>query len=222
MSRVAIAAIVILLGASTSAFAGTIYFTGSNDAKPLVQASGDLDLKTENFLSSGTGKSTNLVKEFDEVNATTVADMGTLTVIITNPSTSGWMFFTLYTSTGEEIQVGIGDNLDDGTISAYVTLDAKTNFEVPNSDNAVGYRLSSDRSTWGIETTMDYGKTWNAGLSWELDSLPEGLTGARVIDVIALGAYDATAGYCQVSWECGDFDNLNEPNPSCTAEGDGG
>jgi hypothetical protein len=183
----------------------------------LVQATGDLDLKTDNFLASGTGKSTNLVEEFDEVKPTTVAGMGALTVIITKSSTSGWMFFTLYTSTGEEIQVGIGDNLEDGTISAYVTLDAKTNFEVPNSDNAVGYRLSSDGSMWGIETTRDYGKTWNDGLSWNLDALPEGLTRGRVIDIIALGSYDATAGYCQVSWECDDFENLNAPNPSCAA-----
>jgi len=221
MSRVAMLAMLILLGVNASAFGGTIYFTGSNDAKPLVQASGDLNLDMENFLSSGTGKSTNLIEEFAEVKATTVAGMGTLTVIIANPSTSGWMFFNLYSADGGEIQVGIGDNLEDGTISAYVTLDAKTNFEVPNSDNAVGYRLSSDRSTLGIETTLDYGKTWNAGLSWGMDSLPEGLTGDRVIDVIALGAYDATAGYCQVSWACDDFEDLNAPNPSCTVEDDG-
>ena len=203
---------------SISAFAGTIHFTGSNDAKPLVQASGELDLNSDNFLTSGTGKSTNLVNEFDEVNPTTVAGMGTLTVIITNPSTSGWMFFNLYTSSGEEIQVGIGDNLEDGTISAYVTLDAKTNFEVPNSDNAVGYRLSSGGSTWAIETTKDYGETWNAGSSWDLDGLPEGLTGDRIIDIMAIGAYGATAGYRQVSWECDDFDDLNAPNPSCAAD----
>lgn len=220
MNRVVILAVSILFAGSTSAFAGTIYFTGSNDTEPLVQASGDLNLNKSSFLTSGTGKSTNLVKEFGEVNATTVAGMGTLTVIITEPSTSGWMFFTLYTASGGEIQVGIGDNLEDGTISAYVTLDAKTNFEVPNSDNAVGYRLSSDGFTWGIETTVDYGKTWSEGLSWNLDSLPDGLTRDRVIDVLAIGAYDATAGYCQVSWECDDFDDLNAPNPSCALEGD--
>jgi len=218
MSRVIALAVLILFVASTSAFAGTIYFTGSDDAKPLVQASGDLDLNASNFLTSGTGKSTNLVDEFAEVKPTSVAGMGTLTVILTKPSTSGWMFFTLYSATGGEIQVGIGDNLDDGTISAYVTLDAKTNFEVPNSDNAVGYRLSSDKSIWKIETTMDYGKTWNDGSSWKLDALPDGLTRDRVIDIIALGSYDATAGYCQVSWDCDDFDDLNAPNPSCAIE----
>lgn len=69
-------------------FAGTIYFTGSNDTKPLVKASGDLNLNTSNFLTSGTGKSTNLVTEFAEVNAATVARMGTLTVILTQPSVS--------------------------------------------------------------------------------------------------------------------------------------
>jgi fructan beta-fructosidase len=205
----------MVLCGGTSAFAGAIYFTGSDDAKPLIAASGDLSLSPGSFLTSGTGKSTNLVTEFAEVNATTLAGMGTLTVILTQPSTSGWMHINLYTASGGEIQVGIGDNLVDDTISAYITIDAETNFEVLNSDNAVGYRLSSDGSTWSIETTMDYGKTWIEGLSWDMADLPGKLTGDRVIDVVAIGAYGATAGYCQVSWECGDFDDLNAPNPSC-------
>ena len=144
--------------------------------------------------------------------------MGTLTVILTEPSTSGWMFLKLYTASGGEIQVGIGDNEVDGTISAYITFDAELNFEVPNSDNAVGYRLASDGSTWSIETTMDYGRTWNEGLSWDLTDLPGDLTGDRVIDVIEIGAWFASAGYCQVSWDCDDFEDLNAPNPTCAGK----
>jgi hypothetical protein len=45
------------------------------------------------------------------VKATTVAGMGTLTVILTEPSTSGWMYINLYTASGGEIQVGIGDKI---------------------------------------------------------------------------------------------------------------
>jgi fructan beta-fructosidase len=211
--------LVVCCGAS--AFAGTVYFTGSQDASPLVAASGDLSLGEGGFLTSGTGKSTNLVTEFAEVNATTVEGMGTLTVILTEPSTSGWLFLKLYTASGGEVQVGIGDNEADNTISAYITIDAELNHEVPNSDNAVGYRLASDGSTWSIETTMDYGRTWNEGLSWDMAGLPGGLTGDRVIDVIEVGAWGATAGYCQVSWDCDDFDDLNAPNPTC-AEKDRG
>jgi len=210
----------MVLCSGMSAFAGTIYFTGSDDAKPLVKASGDLNLETSSFLTSGTGKSTNLVTEFAEVNATSVAGMGTLTVILTEPSTSGWMYINLYTASGGEIQVGIGDNEIDSTISVYITIDGKVNNEVPGSDNAVGYRLSSDGSTWSIETTEDYGRTWIAGLSWDMASLPGGLTGDRVLDVLEIGAYGATAGYCQVSWSCADFDDLNAPNPSCAVEGE--
>ena len=208
----------MVLCGSTNAFAGTLYFSGSQDTSPLVGASGDLNLDTSNFLTSGTGKSTDLVKEFSAVKPTTLARMGTLTVILTEPSTSGWMYFNLYTASGGEIQVGIGDNLQDGTISAYITLDAKLNHEVPGSRNAVGYRLSSDASTWSIETTHDYGTTWNEGLSWPMDDLPGDLTADRAIDVIALGAYNATAGYCEITWECADFDDLTAPNPSCQKE----
>ena len=176
MSRILVLVMTMVLCASMSAFAGTIYFTGSDDAHPLIQAPdhplaetpGDLSLNAGNFLTSGTGKTTDLVAEFAEVNATTLAGMGTLTVILTEPSTSGWMFTQLYSTSGGEIQVGIGDNLEDGTISAYITTDAHENFEVPGSDNAVGYRLSSDGSTWSIESTHDYGVTWVAGLSWDM------------------------------------------------------
>ncbi len=215
MSRVVALVMSMVLCGGMSAFAGTIYFTGSDDTNPLVEASGDLSLNTSNFLTSGTGKSTNLVTEFAEVNATTVAGMGTLTVILTEPGTSGWMYINLYTASGGEIQVGIGDNEIDSTISAYLTIDGAVNNEAPGSDNAVGYRLSSDGSTWSIESTMDYGGTWIAGLSWDMASLPGGLTGDRVLDVLEIGANGATAGYCQVSWGCADFDDLNAPNPSC-------
>ena len=77
MSRVIALVLSMVWCGSMSAFAGTIYFTGSDDTKPLVKASGDLSLNTNNFLTSGTGKSTNLVTEFDEVNATTLAGTGT-------------------------------------------------------------------------------------------------------------------------------------------------
>jgi len=218
MSRVVALVTAMILCGGVNASAGIIYFTGSEDAYPLVKASGDLSLNTSSFLISGTGKSTNLVTEFDQVNATTLARMGTLTVILTEPNKSGWMYFNLYSASGGEIQVGIGDNLVDGTISTYLTIDAQTNFEVPDSDNAVGYRLSSDGSTWSIESTMDYGKTWIAGLSWEADRLPGGLKGDRAVDIFAIGSYGASAGYCEVSWECVDFDDMNTPNPSCTVE----
>jgi hypothetical protein len=175
------------------------------DESPLVAASGDLSLGKGGFMTSGTGKTTNLVTEFAEVNATTVEGMGTLTVILTEPSTSGWMFMKLYTASGGEIQIGIGDNEVDGTISAYITFDADVNFEVPDSDNAVGYRLASDGSTWSLETTMDYGRTWSKGLSWDMENLPAGLSNDRVIDVIEIGAWFASAGYCQVSWDCDDL-----------------
>jgi hypothetical protein len=69
--------LVVWWGASASA--GTVYFTGLGDASPLVAASGDLSLGKGGFLTSGTGKTTNLVSEFAEVNATTVEGMGTLT-----------------------------------------------------------------------------------------------------------------------------------------------
>jgi fructan beta-fructosidase len=205
---------ILVFGGST-AFAGTVYFTGSGDASPLVAASGDLSLGKGGFLTSGTGKSTNLVTEFAELKPTTVEGMGTLTVILTEPSTSGWLFLKLYSASGGEIQVGIGDNEVDGEISAYITVDAELNFEVPDSDNAVGYRLASDGTTWSIETTMDYGRTWNEGLSWDLADLPGELTGDREIDVIEIGAWFASAGYCQVSWECADFADLNAPDPTC-------
>ena len=158
MSRSVALVVSILVGAE--ALAGTIYFTGSTDNHRLVAGSGDLSLRENHFLDSRRGKSTNLVKEYDEVNATTIARMGTLTVILNEPNESGWMHFNLYTAAGGEIQVGIGDNLDDGTISVYLTIDGKTNFEIPNSDHAVGYRLSSDESTWSIQSTVDYGRTW--------------------------------------------------------------
>jgi len=106
MSRVAALVMSMFLCGGTSAYAGTIHFTGSDDTKPLVAASGDLSLRTGSFLTSGTGKSTNLVTEFAEVGATTLAGMGTLTVILTQPSTSGWMHINLYTASGGEIQVG--------------------------------------------------------------------------------------------------------------------
>ena len=199
------------------AFAGTVYFTGYGDTSPLVAASGDLSAGKGGFLTSGTGRTTNLVTEFVEINPTTVKGMGTLTVILNEPNTAGWMFMKLYTASGGEIQMGIGDNEVDGTISAYITFDAEMNFEVPNSDNAVGYRLASDGSTWSLETTMDYGRTWNEGLSWDMGDLPAGLSSDRVIDVIEIGAWGATAGYCQVSWVCDDFDDLNDPNPTCAA-----
>jgi len=217
MRRVFAFVVPLVVCCGASAFAGTVYFTGLGDASPLVEASGHLSLGKGGFLTSGTGKTTNLVTEFAEIKATTLAGMGTLTVIFTEPSTSGWMFMKLYTASGGEIQVGIGDNEVDHTISAYLTIDAELNFEVPNSDNAVGYRLASDGSTWSIETTMDYGRTWNEGLSWDMTDLPGDLTGDRVIDVIEIGAWFASAGYCQVSWECDDFDDLNAPNPTCAS-----
>jgi fructan beta-fructosidase len=212
-------AAVVCSGASASA--GTVYFTGLGDSSTLVEASGDLSLGKGGFLTSGTAKTTNLVTEFAEVNATTVEGMGTLTVILTGPSTSGWMFMKLYTASGGEIQIGIGDNEVDGTISAYITFDAEVNFEVPNSANAVGYRLASNGSTWSVESTQDYGRTWNEGLSWELGDLPGELTSDRVIDLIEIGSWGATAGYCQVAWECDDFDDLNDPNPTCAYEREG-
>jgi len=221
MSRVVGLVVSMLLCGGMSASGGRIYFTGSGDPNPLVEASGDLSLNPSSFLTSGAGKSTNLVTEFAEVNATTVAGMGTLTVILTEPSTSGWMYINLYTASGGEIQVGIGDNEIDGTISAYLTIDGTVNNEVPGSDNAVGYRLSSDGSTLSIESTIDYGRTWIAGSYWDMTSLPGGLTGDRVLDVLEIGAYGATAGYCQVSWSCADFDDLNAPNPSCVPESEG-
>jgi len=221
MRRVFALVMTLAVFCGANAFAGTVYFTGLGDASPLVAASGDLSLGKGGFLTSGTGKTSNLVTEFAEVDPTTVAGIGTLTVILTEPNTSGWMFLKLYTASGGEIQVGIGDNEVDGTISAYITFDAEVNFEVPNSDNAVGYRLASDGSTWSLETTTDYGKTWNKGLSWDMGNLPAGLSSDRVIDVIEIGAWFASAGYCQVSWDCDDFEDLNAPNPSCAAK-DGG
>ena len=229
MSRILVLVMSVVLCASMNTFAGTIYFTGSDDAHPLVKAPdhpqakvpGDLSLKPGSFLTSGTGKTTNLVTEFTEVNATTLERMGTLTVILTEPSISGWMFTHLYTASGGEIQVGIGDNLKDGTISAYIHTDAEANFEVPDSANAVGYRLLMDGSSWSIETTQDYGASWIAGLSWEMSSLPANLTSDRVLDVLRIGAYGATAGYCQFSWESVDFADLNAPNPSCGAKAEG-
>jgi fructan beta-fructosidase len=215
MRRIIALVVPLVLCWGASSFAGTVYFTGLGDSSPLVAASGDLSIDKGGFLISGTGKTTNLVTEFAEINPTTVEGMGTLTVILTEPNTSGWMFFKLYTASGGEIQVGIGDNEVDGTISTYITLDEEVNFEVPDSDNAVGYRLASDGSTWSIETTADYGRTWNEGLSWDMTSLPGDLTGDRVIDVIEIGAWAATAGYCQVSWDCDDFDDLNAPNSTC-------
>jgi hypothetical protein len=169
MKRIVALLVPLVVWCGASASAGTVYFTGLGDASPLVAASGDLSLGKGGFLTSGTGKTANLVTEFAQVNATTVEGMGTLTVILTEPSTSGWMFMKLYTASGGEIQVGIGDNEVDGTISAYITLDAEVNFEVPNSANAVGYRLASNGSTWSVETTQDYGRTWNEGLSWDLE-----------------------------------------------------
>jgi len=215
MRRIIALVVPLVLCWGASSFAGTVYFTGLGDASPLVEASGDLSPGKNGFLTSGTGKTTNLVTEFTEVRPTTAEDMGALTVILTEPNTSGWMFLKLYTASGGEIQVGIGDNEVDGTISAYITLDAELNFEVPNSDNAVGYQLASDGSTWSIETTLDYGRTWNKGLSWDMADLPGVLMADRVIDVIEIGAWGATAGYCQVSWECDNFDDLNAPNPTC-------
>ena len=76
--------LVVWCGAVASA--GTVYFTGLGDANPLVAASGNLTLGKGGFLTSGTAKTTNLVTEFAEVNATTVEGMGTLTVILTEPS----------------------------------------------------------------------------------------------------------------------------------------
>ena len=42
-----------------------------------------------------------------------------------------------------------------------------------------------------------------------------------MLDELRIGAYGATAGFCQVSWESDDFADLNAPNPSCAAKDKG-
>jgi fructan beta-fructosidase len=39
-----------------------------------------------------------------------------------------------------------------------------------------------------------------------------------VIDVIEIGGWGATAGYCQLAWDCDDFDDLNATNPACAVK----
>jgi hypothetical protein len=153
MKRVVALALSIFVFGGSTALAGTVHFTGLGDASPLVAASGDLSLGKGGFLTSGTGKTTNLVTGFAEVNATTVAGMGTLTVILTEPSTSGWLFLKLYTASGGEIQVGIGDNEVDDTISAYITLDGELNTQVVVqstgfSRSASAGRLADAEAAW--------------------------------------------------------------------------
>ena len=42
---------------------------------------------------------------------------------------------------------------------------------------------------------------------------------ASLVSLVIGVAWGATAGYCQVTWECGDFDDLNAPNQTCAESG---
>jgi len=231
----------LVLCSGMSAFAGTIYFTGSGDANLLSVDPDGWDYGSgitysANGIHFGNAGSTDIVAAFTEVNATTLANMGTLTCILAEPyaASAGYGIWTYLDRAAGDLIVGIGDSSEEGggTNGVYLWLAGTAAVSLTGSENATGYQLSSDGANLTLSPTWDYGATWPESQTWALDRLPlSGVDGSYALAEIGFGAWHEPYGsghedvqvVCEIAWECDDFSNLNAPGAPCGtgAEGEG-
>lgn len=204
-----------------SASAGTIYFTGSGDANQLTSAwdFGSGITYSSNSIHFGNAGTTtadgtgNLVDTYTEVSATTLAGMGTLTIILTeaHEADSGYGVWAYLDRDPGNLLFGIGDSSEDGGAQdlAYLSLEGTGTINLAGSAGASAVRLSSDGTNLTLEASFDFGATWTVSESHALASLSiSGLSGATPVDHIGFGAWHEPFGggeadaqaVCQISW----------------------